>query len=170
MKKLLLIAISATLFCGCTKITIKKNEIANTYWYGVSYYGEYSKSGERKAFEGIYSEEDGHESLIWHFGPRMTMRQYHKLVSGRSPYFKDYTYDTDLNIGILRTRNNDGVVIVYSICRFTDNELIVEYITKVNGDPNGLLGFRFKRWQPTEGFFDKYSQYEEAPEDFIPTN
>ena len=167
MKKLLFLIATTALLCSCDKITIKENEIVDTYWKLHSRYTEYIKDGKEVSLDYTMGEVEGGAAHHWHFKDGAEMIDY-VYAAFRPLFYYTHVYNIDLKKTTLDIDDR-----TYTICKFTDSELIIEYRDSQHssGDPNALCGERYRRHYPKEGAFDKYIPYEELPdEDKNPSN
>ena len=162
MRKLLFLIATTALLCSCDKITIEENEIAGSYWYETSYYGNYIKNGERHYFDTKGKEGmDGGNSLCWYFGDNGEHISYHIISHVPISYYHTSPYNFDLKAKKMIMGSG-----VSKIIKFTDSELIVEGRATMGDDTNALIGHRFERIYPKKGAFDNYIPYEELPDEY----
>ena len=153
--------------CSCDKITIKENEIVDTYWKLHSQYAEYIEDGKEVSLDYTMGEVSGGGDICLHFKDDAEIIEF-VHVAFRPLFYRTLVYNIDLKKKTLDIDDR-----TYTICKFTDSELIIEYRNSQHssGDPNALCGERYRRHYPKEGAYDKYIPYEELPdEDKNPSN
>lgn len=167
MKKLLFLIATTALLCSCDKITIEKEDIANTYWGKWSEYHEYIEDGKKVKVDTAKTPLDGGMGLSWHFNDNDELVEYVK--PNHIPGFYHTTqYQVDLKKRtIVANTYYDDKPIVYRIQKFTDNELVVEYTNRVNDDYDALIGMRFRKIpMPSDEWLSQYTNYNDLPEEY----
>ena len=167
MKKFLFLIAITALLCSCDKITIEEENIANTCWDQSSEYHEYIEDGKNVKVDTAKTSYDGSSHILWHFQDNDELVEYVKL--NHIPGFYHTTqYQVDLKKRtIVANTYSHSKSVVYKIKKFTDSELIIEYTTKINDDPNGLVGIRFRKVSmPDDEWLSRYTNYNDLPDEY----
>ena len=156
-KFLFLIAVVAPLFWSCNKAEIEEEDLIGSYWRLASNYIWYRENGKPITMDTANGTLPATlSSTTWYFKSDDKIVVY---TAETSAYYKTYACDIDLDKEVM-VLTGYGERLVYYIRRINHRELIVERITQINDDPNGIAGERFGRYTPLEGAFDNYTPYE----------